>query len=357
MPRLGGVLSAAALLCAMSAALLAAPEVRQDAREDPAAIRARDHVFALLSHEIRTPLNGVLGMAGLLAATPLDATQAAYLATLRDCGEHLLGLVNNMLDLAKLEAGRVELEPVETDVEGLLRGVCELLSPRVHAQGLEIAWQVAPDTPAIWADDGALRQILFNLAGNAVKLTRLGGVLLDARPVAGAAEESGAPAVHRDRPPDRGCTPRIRRASSRSSPRPTPASVPAGRGWGWRSCAGSSPPWTARWGWTARPAPAPPSGSRRISTGPARRRRRGSSPACGWRSPPLPGWCGRRRRLRCAPAAAWRSRMTRPATCAWSTERPRSPPPPATPRPPWCCSRPSNATGSSLIAQRAMPAT
>jgi light-regulated signal transduction histidine kinase (bacteriophytochrome) len=164
----------------MSSASPASTEIISTLRNDPEGARARDQVFALLSHEIRTPLNGVLGMAGLLASTSLDATQSAYLATLRDCGEHLLGLVNDMLDLAKLESGRVELEPVKTDVESLLQGVCELLSPRAYAQGVEIAWAVGADVPPIRTDDGRLRQILFNLAGNAVKLTREGGVLLSA---------------------------------------------------------------------------------------------------------------------------------------------------------------------------------
>ena len=150
--------------------------------------RAREQVFALLSHEIRTPLNGVIGMAGLLASTPLDATQAAYLKTLGDCADHLLGLVNDVLDLAKLEAGRIELEPVETDVEHLLQGVCELLSPRAHAAGLEIGWAVDADVPILLADDGRLRQILFNLAGNAVKLTREGGVLVTAARASSAAD-------------------------------------------------------------------------------------------------------------------------------------------------------------------------
>jgi CheY-like chemotaxis protein/anti-sigma regulatory factor (Ser/Thr protein kinase) len=161
---------------------------------EPAGARAqaRERVFALLSHEIRTPLNGVIGMAGLLAATPLDATQGAYLATLRECADHLLGLVNDVLDLAKLESGRIELEPATTDVERLLQGVCELLSPRAHAGGIEIGWWVEAGVPAILADDGRLRQILFNLAGNAVKLTKAGGVQVSAECV-------GAPEADRVR--------------------------------------------------------------------------------------------------------------------------------------------------------------
>ncbi len=144
-------------------------------------LRARETMLATLSHEIRTPLNGVLGMAGLLADTRLDAAQSAYLNTLRDCGEHLLGLVNDALDYAKLEAGRVELEPTPTDVEALLQGVSELLSPRAHAAGVEIAWATVGAVPTVLADDGRLRQILFNLAGNAVKLTKTGGVTLSAQ--------------------------------------------------------------------------------------------------------------------------------------------------------------------------------
>jgi CheY-like chemotaxis protein len=150
---------------------------------------AREQVFALLSHEIRTPLNGVLGMAGLLATTRLDATQQAYLATLRESGEHLLSLVNDMLDLAKLESGKIELELVETDIERLLQGVCELLSPRAHEARIDIAW-AAQALPLVRTDDGRLRQILFNLAGNAVKMTAEGGVLVTAERAAPSALQS-----------------------------------------------------------------------------------------------------------------------------------------------------------------------
>jgi CheY-like chemotaxis protein len=153
-------------------------------------LKAREQVFALLSHEIRTPLNGVLGMAGLLASTRLDATQQAYLATLRESGEHLLSLVNDVLDLAKLESGKVELELVDTDVEHLLQGVCELLSPRAHAAGVDIAWATQA-LPRIRSDDGRLRQILFNLAGNAVKMTAEGGVLVTAQQAPGRAAKAG----------------------------------------------------------------------------------------------------------------------------------------------------------------------
>ncbi|MFV4649368.1 histidine kinase dimerization/phospho-acceptor domain-containing protein, partial [Mycobacterium tuberculosis] len=95
-----------------------------DRNERNLRLLARERLLATLSHEIRTPLNGVLGMAGLLAETPLDPTQSAYLQTLRDCGEHLLALVNDVLDYAKLDAQPVRLEPAPTDVEALLQGVC-----------------------------------------------------------------------------------------------------------------------------------------------------------------------------------------------------------------------------------------
>lgn len=130
----------------------------------------------LMSHEMRTPLNGVIGMINLLQRTRLDGAQRAYAENARQSAEHLLGLVNDLLDYARLEADALEFDLAPVDLEGLARGVAELLSPRAHDKGLEIVWSVAPDTPHILADEGRLRQVLFNLAGNAVKFTEAGGV-------------------------------------------------------------------------------------------------------------------------------------------------------------------------------------
>ena len=136
--------------------------------------------LATLSHEFRTPLNGVLGMARLLEGTRLTAEQRSYVTALRESGDHLLSLVNDVLDFARLGATAIDLAPAPVEVEGLLRQVAELMSPRAHEKGVEIAWAISPGLPTILADEGRLRQILLNYAGNAVKFTQKGGVLLTA---------------------------------------------------------------------------------------------------------------------------------------------------------------------------------
>lgn len=137
---------------------------------------AEQQFLRLMSHEMRTPLNGVIGMLGLLSRTRLDGAQRAYAEAARSSAEHLLGLVNDLLDYARLEAGKLEFDAAPVDLESLVRGVAELLSPRAHERGLEIAWSVDADAPDVLADEGRLRQVLFNLAGNAVKFTAEGGV-------------------------------------------------------------------------------------------------------------------------------------------------------------------------------------
>jgi CheY-like chemotaxis protein len=154
--------------------------VRPLSERRPARAQISAEQLASLSHEFRTPLNGVIGMARLLEGTPLSAEQRAYVAALHDSGQHLLTLVNDVLDFAKLGSGSVELRPAPFGLEGLLRGVAELLSPRAREKGIEIAW-AGPAAPVrIHADEGRLRQILLNFAGNAVKFTSRGGVLIGA---------------------------------------------------------------------------------------------------------------------------------------------------------------------------------
>lgn len=151
------------------------PETTIEAGAPPAE-GAEQQFLRLMSHEMRTPLNGVIGMLGLLSRTRLDGAQRAYAEAARSSAEHLLGLVNDLLDYARLEADRLEFDSAPVDLEALVRGVAELLSPRAHDKGVEIAWSVAPEAVDIMADEGRLRQVLFNLAGNAVKFTETGGV-------------------------------------------------------------------------------------------------------------------------------------------------------------------------------------
>jgi CheY-like chemotaxis protein len=155
--------------------------VRPLAERRPRRAQISAEQLASLSHEFRTPLNGVLGMSRLLESTRLTAEQRAYAAAIRDSGEHLLTLVNDVLDFAKLGAGKIDLHVSEVEVGDLLRGVCELLSPRAREKGVEIAWAAPRELGAIRADEGRLRQILLNFAGNAVKFTETGGVLVSVR--------------------------------------------------------------------------------------------------------------------------------------------------------------------------------
>ena len=162
---------------------------RKDPGTGPAAETAstEQQFLRLMSHEMRTPLNGVIGMLGLLQRTRLDGAQRAYAEAARSSAEHLLGLVNDLLDYARLEAGKLEFDAAPVDLEALVRGVAELLSPRAHDKGLEIVWSVAADAPDIVGDEGRLRQVLFNLAGNAVKFTETGGVRITVERVSGVA--------------------------------------------------------------------------------------------------------------------------------------------------------------------------
>ena len=162
-------------------------EITPAARPGAPSDAPEQQFLRLMSHEMRTPLNGVIGMLGLLSRTRLDGAQRAYAEAAQKSAEHLLGLVNDLLDFARLEAGALEFDASPVDLEGLTRGVAELLSPKAHDKGLELAWSVAADAPDVIADEGRLRQVLFNLAGNAVKFTDRGGVRLTVEHAGGTA--------------------------------------------------------------------------------------------------------------------------------------------------------------------------
>jgi CheY-like chemotaxis protein len=159
---------------------------RDDKAEAPAGPSGEQQFLRLMSHEMRTPLNGVIGMLGLLSRTRLDGAQRAYAEAARSSAEHLLGLVNDLLDYARLDAGKLEFDSAPVDLESLVRGVAELLSPRAHDKGLEVAWSVSAEAVDVLADEGRLRQVLFNLAGNAAKFTEAGGVRIAVERVGGS---------------------------------------------------------------------------------------------------------------------------------------------------------------------------
>ena len=153
----------------MEIALAQAKELAESAN------RAKSEFLANMSHEIRTPMNGVLGMAQLLAATPLRADQKDFVKIILDSGDALLTVINDILDFSKIESGNLQLEQKEFNFEDTMNAVCNLLSKQAFDKNINLQCHVNSMTPTtVIGDSSRLRQILLNLIGNAIKFTEQG---------------------------------------------------------------------------------------------------------------------------------------------------------------------------------------
>ncbi|MET0261671.1 MAG: ATP-binding protein [Rariglobus sp.] len=162
-------------------ALLTAKEAAESAD------RAKSEFLAIVSHEIRTPINGVIGFAKLLRDSQLSAEQRSFVDMITSSGQTLETLISDILDLSKIEAGKIEIEHAPFSLRDCMDEISSLFTPRARDAGLTITTSVAPGLPAfVNSDHGRLRQILSNLVGNAIKFTERGGITIS---VAAAPEE------------------------------------------------------------------------------------------------------------------------------------------------------------------------
>jgi signal transduction histidine kinase len=156
--------------------------VQERTQEVEKANRCKSDFLARMSHEIRTPMNSIIGFADLILDTPLSSEQIDFIKAIKQSGDTLLGIINEILDLSKIEAGQLYLEPLDFEVETEAFNACELLIPRIGDRSIELLCHIDEKVPAIVRGDARrFRQVLINLVGNAVKFTFEGEVELTVR--------------------------------------------------------------------------------------------------------------------------------------------------------------------------------